>query len=92
MQKPNTAGIGVRIGLDANPISNDHRRIGMRLDYYMTMDWDTSKLSQFSQSVGMTIPVLKRVAKGNRELTLSELRTIAEYFNTTPEKVLEAKF
>jgi len=76
-----------------NPhISELHIKIGMKLDYYAHFEYNDVQLESLKAHLGITKGGWKALLAGKREITLSELLKLSNWFNTSLNNIVAANF
>jgi len=75
-----------------NALSSTHRLIGMRLDQHWSMNLDSSRKHELLKIMGCKERSFDKILVGTKELRLSELIKLAEFFDTSVSTVVSGEF
>ncbi len=72
-------------------LSEDHRIIGMRIDFYCSFVSDDDGKS-LRKILKMSPGTFKNLKNGTRDFSLTELQIMANFFSTDVIKIVKGKF
>jgi plasmid maintenance system antidote protein VapI len=73
-------------------LSEIHIRIGMKLDYYTHFEYTSAQIESLQAHLDITKRGWIALLAGKREITVSELLKLADWFKTSVSNVLLANF
>lgn len=80
-----------KVSLKLPVISDLHKEIGMRIDFHVTFTMADNG-EALRKKLGLAKSTFSRLRRGTKEITLTEIYYLAEFFDTTVTKIVQAKF
>ena len=79
------------VSLQAEVISELHKTIGMRIDFHTTFNHDDNG-EALRKKLRMGRSAFDRLKRGKREISLTDLKILSEFFNTTVINIIKINF
>ena len=80
-----------KVNLKLATLSETHKRIGMRIDYHVTFNMDDEG-EALRKALGIAKSTFSRLKRGQKEITLTEILILSEFFKIGVHEVLDSKF
>ena len=79
------------VSLQLEVVSPLHKAIGMRIDFHTTFTFDDDG-EALRKKLGMAGSSFSRLRRGTKEITLTDLQNLAEFFNTGVINIIKSNF
>ena len=79
------------VSLQLEVISELHKAIGMRIDFHTSFTFEDEG-EALREALGISLSTFSRLRRGAKEKTFTELKNLAEFFNTEVIKIIKANF
>lgn len=80
-----------RLPCEADNLSDIHRRIGMRIDFHASFTFEDNG-EELRKALGIATSTFDRLKRGKKEISLTEILILSEFFKISVPDVILAKF
>lgn len=80
-----------KVSLKLPVLSDLHKKIGMRIDFHVTFE-SNDEGEALRKKLGLAKSTFSRLRRGTKEITLTEIYYLSEFFDTSVTKIVQAKF
>lgn len=80
-----------QVSLKLPVLSELHKAIGMRIDFHVTFNMDDEG-EALRKKLGMAESSFSRLRRGTKEISLTDIYFLSEFFKTDVTKIVQAKF